>query len=257
VNRLGATKPGATTLLQGRGADGPDQPVLLWQRYGRGRVLAIPVQDTWMWQMHADVPLEDETHETFWRQLLRWLVSETPGQLAVTPSADDVEPGETVSLRAEVSDALYLKKNDARVAARVTSPSGAVTELPMDWRVDRDGEYGAAFTPTEAGRHVVEVEARIGDRVVTDTAAVDAGESRREWFDAEMRAPLLRRLADETGGRFYTPATVDALPEDVVFTESGTTVRTRKELWDMPVVFLLLIGLVAGEWGWRRVRGMA
>ncbi|HEX6057736.1 MAG TPA: glutamine amidotransferase [Gemmatimonadaceae bacterium] len=257
VNRLGATKPGATTLLQGRGADGPDQPVLLWQRYGRGRVLAIPVQDTWMWQMHADVPLEDETHETFWRQLLRWLVSETPGQLAVTPSADDVEPGETVSLRAEVSDALYLKKNDARVAARVTAPSGAVTELPMDWRVDRDGEYGAAFAPAEAGRHVVEVSARIGDRVVTDTAAIDAGESRREWFDAEMRAPLLRRLADETGGRFYTPATVDALPEDVVFTESGTTVRTRKELWDMPVVFLLLIGLVVGEWGWRRVRGLA
>ena len=257
VNRLGATKPGATTLLQGRGAEVPDQPVLVWQRYGRGLVIALPVQDSWLWQMHADVPLEDETHETFWRQMLRWLVSETPGQLALTPSADDVEPGETVSLRAEVSDALYLKKNDARVVAHVTAPSGARTELPMDWRVDRDGEYGATFTPAEEGRHVIEVEARIGDRVVTDTAAIDAGESRREWFDAEMRAPLLRRLAEETGGRFYTPATVDALPQDVVFTESGTTVRTRKELWDMPAVFLLLIGLVGGEWMWRRARGLA
>ena len=257
VNRLGAAKPGATTLLQGRAEDGADQPILLWQRYGRGKVLAIPVQDTWMWQMHADVALEDETHETFWRQLLRWLVSETPGQLAVTPSADEVEPGEPVALRADVHDALYLKKNDARVVARVTAPSGAVTELPMDWRVDRDGEYGAAFTPSERGRHLVEVETRIGERVVADTAAIDAGESRREWFDAEMRAPLLARLAEETGGRFYTPASVGALPQDVVFTESGTTVRTRKELWDMPVVFLLLIGLVAGEWGWRRARGLA
>jgi hypothetical protein len=127
----------------------------------------------------------------------------------------------------------------------------------MDWRVDRDGEYGATFTPAEEGRHVIDVEARIGDRLVRDTAAIDAGESRREWFDAEMRAPLLRRLAEETGGRFYTPATVDALPQDVVFTESGTTVRTRKELWDMPVVFILLIGFVAGEWGWRRARGLA
>jgi uncharacterized membrane protein len=257
VNRIGATKPGATTLLQGRAEDGDDQPVLLWQRYGRGRVLAIPVQDTWMWQMHADIPLEDRTHETFWRQLLRWLVSETPGQLAVTPSADEAEPGEPVTLRADVHDALYLKKNDARVVARVMAPSGAVTELPMDWRVDRDGEYGATFTPAEPGRHLVVAETRIGERVVADTTAIDAGESRREWFDAEMRAPLLRRLAEETGGRFYTPASVSALPEDVVFTESGTTVRTRKELWDMPVVFVLLIGLVAGEWGWRRARGLA
>jgi hypothetical protein len=74
-------KPGALTLLAGeRAAFGRSggTPVLAQQRFGRGQAFALTVQDTWIWQMHADVPLEDETHETFWRQLLRWLVSGAP-----------------------------------------------------------------------------------------------------------------------------------------------------------------------------------
>lgn len=71
-----------------------------------------------------------------------------------------------------------------------------------------------------------------------------------------MRAALLQRLASETGGQFYTPSTVDRLPEDVRYTESGSTVYEEKDLWDMPIVFFLLIGLVATEWAYRRARGM-
>jgi hypothetical protein len=71
-----------------------------------------------------------------------------------------------------------------------------------------------------------------------------------------MRAPTLQRIAEETGGRFYTPANVATLPEDVSFTESGTTVIEERELWDMPVIFLLLLALVASEWGYRKYRGM-
>ena len=29
------------------------QPVLAYQRYGRGKALAFTVQDSWLWQMHA------------------------------------------------------------------------------------------------------------------------------------------------------------------------------------------------------------
>ena len=76
-----------------------------------------------------------------------------------------------------------------------------------------------------------------------------------EW-SRSLRSSLLRRIADETGGRFYTPETVGALPEDVRYTESGSTVYEEKDLWDMPIVFMLLVGLVATEWGFRRYRGL-
>jgi hypothetical protein len=37
--------------------------------YGAGKALAFTVDDSWLWQMHADIPLEDMTHENLWRQL--------------------------------------------------------------------------------------------------------------------------------------------------------------------------------------------
>ena len=259
VNRVGAPKPGATVLLRGAAAEGrARQPVLLYQRFGRGLVVAMPVQDSWMGQMHADMPLEDMTHETLWRQLLRWLVSDVPGQVTASASAEAVEPGEAVTVRAEARDARYLPVNGARLEALVTAPGGETSTVPMEWTLDRDGEYRASFTAAQAGAYDVRVRATIGDRTLTsEPASVRAGELGAEYFDAEMRSPLLRRVAEETGGRFYTASTADALAEDVIYTESGTTVRRQKDLWDMPINLLLLLGIVSAEWAWRRMRGLA
>ena len=74
LNRLTEVKPGATVLLQGATPSGEERVVLAHQRYGRGTSIAFAVQDSWMWQMHYDVPLEDQTHENLWTQLLRYLL---------------------------------------------------------------------------------------------------------------------------------------------------------------------------------------
>jgi len=129
----------------------------------------------------------------------------------------------------------------------------------MEWGVDADGEYRAAFTPAEAGMHEIRVEARDAAGEVTESAPlfIDAAEPRDEYFSAAMRAPLLKRIAEETGGRFYTPATVASLPEDLRFARGGVTETERRDLWDMPAIFLLLVGIVSAEWAYRRAKGLA
>ena len=98
LNVTRRVKPGATVLLTGRDeATGRERVVLAYQRYGRGKALAFPVQDSWMWQMHADVPLEDMTHETFWRRLMRWLVDDVPEQIEASVSRERMEPKEAVT----------------------------------------------------------------------------------------------------------------------------------------------------------------
>jgi hypothetical protein len=84
---------------------------------------------------------------------------------------------------------------------------------------------------------------------------VSAGDA--EYFDAAMRSTLLKRVAEDTGGRFFTTADVASLPEAISYSGRGVTVVEERELWDMPALFLALIGLVAAEWGYRRVRGLA
>ena len=84
---------------------------------------------------------------------------------------------------------------------------------------------------------------------------MSAGDS--EYFDAAMRATLLKRIAEDTGGRFFTPATASALPEAISYSGRGVTVVEERDLWDMPVVLMLLLGLIAAEWGYRRKQGFA
>jgi hypothetical protein len=219
--------------------------------------MALAVQDSWMWQMHQDVPLEDQTHERFWRQLLRWLVSDVPDRLQVATASDHTVPGEPVQLVARVGDEAFRQVDDARVVARITSPTGESRDLPLEWAVERDGEYRAAFTPEQQGVHRVQIEARRGDQVLgADTMYLSATDTDAEFFSAQMRAPLLRRIAEETGGRFYTASNLRALPDEISATGRGITVVEEKELWDMPIVFFLLVLLLAGEWGYRRVRGL-
>jgi uncharacterized membrane protein len=258
VNTLRTVRPGAAVLLSGATRDGDRRVVLATQRFGRGRTAALGVQDSWLWQMHATVPVEDQTHETLWRQTLRWLVADVPGALEITPAIERPAPGEATALHAIVRDSLYVPVNGASVVAEIVAPSGARAELPMEWGVARDGEYRASFTPRESGVHAVRVLHRAaGVERASPLSHVDVAASREEYFAAGLRAELLRRIATETGGRYYTPTSVSTLPEDLRYARGGVTVAERKELWDMPLTFLLLGGLLAGEWAYRRRRGLA
>jgi uncharacterized membrane protein len=257
VNRVGAVKPGATALLTGSGA-GVNQPVLAFHRYGRGIAMAFAVQDTWLWQMHAAVPLEDQTHERLWRQLLRWLVNDAPDRVVAGTSSDHAAPGEPVRITATVADERYLRVNDGRVNAEVITPAGASLDVPLEWSLTSDGEYRGSFTPTEPGLHEIRVHAeRAGTTHGSAPTYVQVSESTAEFYGAQRREPLLRRIASETGGRYYDAASLDGLVEDISHAGRGATVREERELWDMPIVLILALLLLATEWGYRRWRALA
>ena len=283
VNLLRGLKPGAVVLLNGvvpdgQRAEGPsghvrhyEQPVLAYQRFGKGFAIELPVQDTYQWKIDATIPVDDPTFVTFWRQLLRWITSDVPNRVTVTSQSDVASVREPISLTADVADSGFVMRNDARVVAHLTTPSGAKRDIPMEWAVDRDGQYRATFTPDEAGNYqiVADAEPASGAKAVTDTtrdrgAASDptfvrvnpAEQASREFVDAEMRASLLQRISRETGGKFYTPSTVSSLPEDIALSKRGVTVVNQMDLWDMPFIFLVLVGLVCAEWAYRKKRGL-
>lgn len=258
VNTIRSIKPGATVLLSGTDDRRRDQVVLVSQRYGRGKAIAQTVQDSWLWQMHASMPLEDQTHENYWRQLLRWLVDDVADVVDVHTASDRVEPGETVSLVADVVDPAFVELNDAKVTAYVSGPNAEVEEIPVHWSGERDGEYRAHFTPRTEGVHSVRVEAsRAGTVLGSSVTRVRAVPSDAEYFDATMQAPRLQRIADETGGRFYTSSTIAGLPEDVQYTGRGVTTIEERELWHMPIVLVAILALLSAEWLLRRRAGLA
>jgi uncharacterized membrane protein len=255
VNAVTEVKPGATTLLTGAESD---LVVLAFQRYGAGKAMAFPVQDSWTWQMHAEIAVDDMTHETYWRRLLRWLVDGVPDQVVTELPQDRVQPGELATILAAVGDANFEELNNSVVMASVTHPNGEFTDLPMEWTAQRDGEYRASFTPSTEGFYEVRVEALAGDELLgEDVTYLQVAPSDAEFHDSTMRASMLERIAEETGGRFYTAETASSLADEIQYVGGGVTVVEEHDLWDMPILLLLLAGLVLGEWSFRRYRGLA
>ena len=123
--------------------------------------------------------------------------------------------------------------------------------------------YGSAFHPQEDGLYRVEVTARRAGAGAKQTALVPAqtsfyvGPLNREARDAAQNRELLKRIATETGGGYYTPAQVDKLMDDITHREGAGSIKVSYDLWDMPINFLLVVGLAIGEWFIRKRKGLA
>lgn len=258
VNAVETVKAGATTLLSSADGSRRERPVLAFQRFGRGKSAAFTPQDSWLWQMHASISVEDQTHETFSRQLLRWLVDGVPDPVELSTSTDRAEPGEPITLTADVSDPSFVAVNDAQVTATVSGPDGATSTVPLTWNGQRDGAYTGTLTTSAPGWYEARVEAmRAGASLGASTVHVNAGPGDAEYAETTLQMAALRRLAEDTGGKAYTPATASALLEDVKYTGRGITAVEERELWNAPLMLLLLLGLLSAEWGYRRAVGLS
>jgi hypothetical protein len=259
INAALPIKPGATLLLNGVDEAGRDYPVLSHQRFGRGKAIALSVQDTWTWQMHASIPVEDQTHERFWRQLLRFLVDGVPGTVEAGVATERVNPGEPVTIEATVVDDTYMQVNDATVVAEVARPSGGEPiDVSLQWTGGRDGRYRGTFVASEAGAYEVTVDAdRAGERLGTSSMFVRASPGEAEYFDPTLHEAPLVRIAEETGGRYYRADNIAGIAEDMRHSGRGVTSVEERPLWNMPIVLIALLTLVCAEWGYRRAVGLA
>lgn len=256
---LTTAKPGATIVLEARNLNDKSRvvPLLAEERYGRGRTMALTANDTWRWRM--ELPSQNNAHETFWRQLLRYVVSTTPNQFEVAAERDVYAQGDAVNLRGEVHDKKFDAVTDAQVAAVITKPSGGRLELPLQVSfTEQSSDYRSEFTPDEQGLYKLEMTARRQGAVLGQAQSSFLVTDRtREFYEARQNVELLKRVAAETGGKYYPLAKANALLDEITLLEGKNSERVSKDLWDMPINFLLLIGLASSEWFLRKRKGLA
>ncbi|HTZ60271.1 MAG TPA: hypothetical protein VMB49_19315 [Acidobacteriaceae bacterium] len=254
----GTPKPGATTLLQ-MNAGGRKLPLLITQNYGRGRTAVMATSGTWRWQMSQ--PLGDPAHDLFWQQLLRWLVQETPGQVLVTAANQTLMDDGHIQLTANVRDKQYMPAPDAKVTAHMIGPDGISAMVDMAPAADQPGVFRASWTAEKPGSYMAEVTAQRTDGKAFVDLGSDALPFQRingvaENFHTTQNRDLLERLASETGGRYWQLNELNRLPNEISYSDAGISVRDVKELWNMPIVFLWLLLLMAAEWLLRRKWGV-
>lgn len=257
----GTPKAGATVLAGMVTPEGKKLPLLVTQNFGRGRTAIMATGGTWRWQMSS--PLGDTAHHLFWQQLLRWVVSDTPGCIfASVPSQVLLDNG-AITISADVRDQQYNPAPDAKVEAHILGPSGVSALVEMSPVADHPGQFQAAWVAPKPGAYLTEVTAQRADsstgalkELGRDVLTFQRMDGVAENFHTEQNRDLLEHLASQTGGQYWKPDELGKLAERIPFSEAGVTMRETRELWDLPIVFLALLVLRACEWWLRRKWGI-
>ncbi|MDG2250659.1 MAG: VWA domain-containing protein [Gammaproteobacteria bacterium] len=258
----GRVKPGATVLLEHPVLQYQNQllPIIAQQRYGSGRSVAVTTASTWRWQMM--LPSDDQSHETLWRQLLRWLAVSAPERISIAFDREFYNVGDEVNVTTTVLNDQYEPDNDATLWLQTTNPLDQVTDVPMEWDIEEDGVYRANFIVEEEGvfNVLVDVASAASD------SAIDSSEKRtafvvtpslREYTNAEMDSSLLERIADVSGGTYFNLSDVTGLADSVEFTPNAYSREVQLDLWDQPWLLALLIFLLCIDWIARRMKGLS
>lgn len=254
----GQPKPGATVLLEH-----PDLrlqnsalPLLTQQRYGAGRSMLLATASSWRWQMM--MPHDDDSHERLWRQTLRWLAEDAPKRLSVNLARDHYTVGETVEVNALLLDKEFQPDNNGLLWLEIKHPDGEVEEEAMSWLLEKEGSYGHSFTIEKEGIYdlIVKVPSEVDNELQAKRPLLVAP-SRREFVRAAMDDGLLKRLASNSGGRFYTADNVHQLVDDITFAPNPYSKLEVHSLWDQPLFLVLLLVLLSAEWMIRRIKGLS
>ena len=258
----GRIKPGATVLMEHPVLQYQNQllPIIAQQRYGSGRSMSVNTASTWRWQMM--LPSDDQSHETLWRQVLRWLAVSSPERINIDFDREYYNVGDEVNVTVVALNDQYEPDNDATLWMQTETPGEQITDTPMEWDIEEEGVYRANFTVEEEGvfNLLVDVASAAADAELESSekrAAFVVTPSLREFNNAGMDAGLLGRISQDSGGSYFELSDVDGLADRVEFTPNAYSREVEIDLWDKPWLLALLISLLCIDWATRRLKGLS
>jgi hypothetical protein len=231
------------------------RPLLVAGHFGAGRTLFVGFEGTWRWRQAGR---NAEFFNRYWVQVARFLIEgravEGQRRGVVETERRRYEIGDRITVVAQLNDARYQPLDLSEVTAQWTAPGREATSITLRATPQQPGRYEAAVTADALGRNVLRIElpdaTETGPNVeATFSVAPPSSETQRIWQDE----PLLRELAAESGGRYFTTADLDSLPEAIPDRQQTVIVQGKPQpVWDTSRWLLLIVGLLVTEWALRK-----
>jgi uncharacterized membrane protein len=261
----GRLKPTAEVLAETASEyHGAQLPLVVQMRYGAGLVIYCATDEIWRWRYGRGELLP----ERFWVQIVRRLGRESlagsgePARLEVTPRR--LTSTQSIMVELELIDARLYDEARSGIAAVVETADGqAVAELdlrlaqaPLAPGQGAPARYTAVWRPGVTGQLRVRVDdpALAGERLQVPVEVVAPDDELRH---PETDHPLLEALAAQTDGQVVPPAELGDLAALLPNRSVRTVNPLTERIWDTPLVFALVLLLLAGEWVGRKVVRLA
>lgn len=259
ITRVTDEKSLAVVLARLEGGRRSEQiATLVYQRYGKGKVMSIGALGLWQWAFLPEgLEQYDDIYGRFWNQMIRWLVSGSeflPGRdVSFQIDKSAYHPGEMI--RMTVS-AKLVEQTRYKPRIELTQPDGSKVQLTPEPRQDAEGVYAAQFAPEKEGEYEAVLYSNVGkpDKdVVRFTVYDDSVEQRCVQTDREM----MNLISEVTGGQMLEIGDLDGLPDKMQEFETLAREQVKpRDIWDRLPVFSALICILGVEWFLRRTSGL-
>lgn len=258
LNTLGPLKPGASLISFFQNGTS-EAPILVTQSFGKGRTVALPIGDLWRWGFsNPDRPELMEDVNKFYRQLMRWLVTDVPQRVKVVAEVDASRFPPRVTLQTTVNDKTFFPDSSAQVDLVVTDPEGETSELRGALSSSKPGVYEVGYTATKEGFYKVKAIVQDNEKKVIGESlagwAVNSGLA--EFQNLSGNDALLKTLATASKGEVLKRDQLGEFVKELVNKPLPVMETQSRPLWHLPIFFLLALACFAGEWGLKRVKGL-
>ena len=237
-------------------------PLLVVRTRDGVRTAALLGAGTWRWQnLPEDLADGDGWWPTLLDNLVQWLLApEDDRRVRVEPVWAAFAGGEEVQFAGQVYNESLRGVEGATVALRVAAPDG--TQFPYTMSDLGNGRYAADIGTLPEGSYMYEARAMRGDVLMgSDAGAFTVGALVLEYTDMRADAPLLRQIANRSGGQFLPADDVGALAAvlraDSAFAPRITAETRERALWQWPLLLAAILTLLTTEWVLRKRIGLA
>jgi len=262
-NREREIKPGASIVATATDSQGKQYPALVTQRFGHGRTAAFMIGDFWRWGMQN--PESHRDLDKAWRQLVRWLVADVPGQIRLTVEPGTESGAESVNLQVRAKDPKFQPLDNAAVSievepARIGNTNSAA--LPVRMRAEpsakEPGLYEASYVPHGTGGYVARAYATnsVGLQVGHAEAGWNADLAAEEFRSLQPNVRLLEDIARRTGGDMVSAGRLADFARQLPKRTAPVMEPWTVPAWHTPALFAFALACFVGEWGLRRWKGL-
>lgn len=234
-------------------------PVVSFQSYGSGRVVAIEGAGMWRWAfLPPDYQSLDEVYPRLWHSLLRWLVSGV-----------GLMPGQPAALRPDKAAFDTQENVSATLLLREDEPGGVIpgVELESNGQApvtfapvpmgDEPGGFRVIFGRLPEGHYRARV-AGMSDEQIGASAVFDVRGYIDEQLDLKARPALMARIAHDSGGDVLTGKQTTEITAR--FDEHQNRSRpqhvSRSLAWDRWWLMLSVFAVWTISWVVRRTGGL-
>jgi hypothetical protein len=228
--------------------------LLATQLVGPGRTFFCAFDSTYRWRF-----LDDRFFDSFWAHMVERAgrSKQLGGRYPYVLSTDRTEyrPGSNVTLSAHFENAADRDAGLETLHGEVQVGDDQPIELTLNPRQGDPNTFETTFPADKPGTHFVRVwsgDPDIKNAARAATLEVPVTVPNLEYDNPTVDLATLQTIAHNSGGKVFDLTNTSDIADAFTIHKVAKTLEDRQEIWDAPVIYLLVLTSIVLEWVLRK-----